>query len=69
MSVALTPLAPLPPWIIDPSSRWLTVGDAAILWNKHRNTIRLWCESGFFSSLNIPTYRDPRGRWFIRATT
>jgi len=69
MSAAITPLAPVPPWVLDPSTRWLTVGDAAILWNKHRNTIREWCESGFFSTLNVPTYRDPHGRWYIRATT
>ena len=59
--------AVLPPWVLDPGSRWLSVDDTARLWNKHRNTIRKWCETGFFATLNVPTYRDPSGRWFIRA--
>jgi hypothetical protein len=68
--VSTSPVAApvVPPWVLDPGSRWLTVGETATLWNKHRDTIRRWCETGFFSTLNIPTYRDPRGEWYIRAT-
>ena len=58
--------APIPPWVLNPGTRWVTVGEFAYEWNKHRNTIREWCETGYLSSLGIPTYRDPRGYWFIR---
>jgi hypothetical protein len=57
-----------PPWVLDPASQWITVGEFAVLWNKHRHTIRNWCESGFFSTLGISTYRDPRGHWYIRVS-
>lgn len=70
MSTAITPQPVVPPWLLDPASKssWLTVGECALLWNKHRNTIREWCETGFFSTINVPTYRDPSGRWYIRTS-
>jgi hypothetical protein len=34
--------------------------------DKDRNTIRQWCESGFLANIGIATYRDHRGRWYIR---
>ena len=66
MSASFRPIPAVPPWVLDPSSQWVTVGEFARQWNKHRNTIRRWCESGFFLTIGISTYCDPRGTWYIR---
>ena len=55
-----------PPWMMEPGQRWVTVGTFAREWNKDRNTIRQWCESGYMMSLGIATYRDHRGWWYLR---
>jgi hypothetical protein len=69
MSTAPNPvLSVAPPWTRHSNSKWVTVNEFAKEWNKHRNTIRRWCESGFLSTLGIATYCDPRGCWFIRVS-
>jgi hypothetical protein len=57
-----------PPWVLEPGTHWIKVGRFAHEWNKNRSTIRQWCESGYFCSLGISTYRDHRGVWFIRVS-
>ena len=65
-TVTLPTRPPLPPWYDKPTEQWVTVGEFATLWNKHRNTIRQWCESGFLLSIGFSTYQDIRGIWYIR---
>jgi hypothetical protein len=60
--------AGMPPWIDDPAGHWVTVEECAKVWNKHPNTIRNWCNNGFFPELGHPVYRDPSGIWYIRLT-
>jgi hypothetical protein len=50
----------------EPKENWMTTEDAARHYGKTSQTIRNWCEDGFFLSLGVRLYRDPKNRWHIR---
>lgn len=66
MSTALNPLPTVPPWILDPASRWVTVREFAILYRRSVRRIQRMCQDGDISVFCVATYQDATGRWWIR---
>lgn len=65
----ITPMfntAPLPPWIHDPVSRWVTAKEFAGLYRRSVRRIQEMCRDGEIIVFQVATYQDPQGRWWIR---
>lgn len=58
--------APLPPWIHDPTARWVTVKEFAALYRRSVRRIQAMCRDGEITVFQVATYQDPAGRWWIR---
>lgn len=56
----------LPPWILDPGSRWLSARKFARLYRRSQRHIQRMCLNGDIVVFQVATYKDPRGRWWIR---
>ena len=48
----------------DHTRRWLTVDEAARIWNRSPRHIRRWCIDGTFISIGARLYRN-RHSWYI----
>lgn len=66
MSVAVNPLAPLPPWIVDPASRWVTIKEFSVLYRRSERRIQQMLRSGDILAFGVATYQDHTGRWWLQ---
>lgn len=44
---------------------WMSPPRLGKLFNKHGDTIRIWCHSGFILTLGYKLKRDPKGHYLI----
>ena len=65
-SLAPHPLPTVPPWILDPASRWITVKEFAILYRRSVRRVQEMCRDGEILYFCVATYQDPMGRWWLR---
>lgn len=66
MSTAIPNLAPIPPWLLDPASRWVTTKEFAILYHRTQRRIQQMIQSGDILVFGVATYQDATGRWWLR---
>jgi len=68
MSVDVTPQlsAATPPWMLDPTARWVNVKEFAKLYRRSVRRIQEMCRDGEIIVFAVATYQDPQGRWWIR---
>lgn len=68
MNTAITPqtTATVPPWILDPRARWVSVKEFAALYRRSVRRIQEMCRDGEIIVFQVATYQDPMGRWWIR---
>ena len=60
------PLPTVPPWVLDPSARWITAKEFAILYLRSQRRIQQMIKSGEILLFGVATYQDACGRWWIR---
>lgn len=47
------------------SYHWVSTSVAAKKMGRSERLMRYWCIRGRWASLNVPTYKDASGRWWI----
>lgn len=58
-----------PPWISNPSVKYLTVKEFAHIYRRSERTIRLWCLDGTLIDFGFSLYQDLGGKWWISAAS
>lgn len=55
-----------PPWLLDPTSRWVSVKEFAALYRRSQRRIQQMLQSGDIIVFGVATYQDATGRWWLR---
>lgn len=66
---ALSPIEsslPLPPWVTNPKDQWVSVKEYAGIMRRSTRTVYEWLTDGTLIAFKVESYRDPRGRWWIK---
>jgi hypothetical protein len=66
MSTAINHLPSVPPWVLDPSARWVTAREFSILYRRSQRRIQQMIKNGDILVFGVSTYQDAQGRWWIR---
>lgn len=66
MSAATTPQPSTPPWLLDPSARWVSVREFSLLYRRSVRRVQEMCRDGEIIVFAVATYQDPMGRWWLR---
>jgi hypothetical protein len=67
MSTAITPRnSSIPPWLLDPTSEWVSAKEFARLYKRSVRRILEMCLNGDIVVFQVATYQDQQRRWWIR---
>jgi hypothetical protein len=66
MSTAITPQPSTPPWLLDPSARWVSVREFSVLYRRSQRRIQQMLRNGDIIVFGVATYQDAQGRWWLR---
>jgi hypothetical protein len=52
--------------LFPPDNTFRSVSWCTRFYGRAERTIQYWCRHGVFATLNIPSFKDRKGRWWIK---